>query len=187
MARVGGDWGVEYSKGADGWELDWAGARVKIKAAAAAKIGIQTCMELAVEKARSNHPDYPPESEPFERYHRRTDQTIAATQILEDADIKDWVGSNPYVTGRWGIRDAPAFQDPDEWREVRGFTSPPTGGLQKVSIVDRALFLEFGTVRMAPRPFIYPAWDETKILLPGLIAAAYRAMGGGQWTAVGLH
>jgi hypothetical protein len=157
-----------------------------IKAAAASKIGIQQCMELGVEKARSGHHPYPPPSEPGETYARRTEQTIAATQILEDAEIKGWDGDSPYVTGHWGIRDGPAFQDPDEWREERGFKHPPTGGLQEVSIVDRALFLEFGTVRMAPRPFIYPAWDETKVLLPGLIAAAYRAMGGGAWHAVGL-
>jgi hypothetical protein len=138
--------GARYSAGRvgdAGWTLEWDGASVMIKAAAASKIGIQKCLELGVELARSGHPDYPPPSEPYTTYARRTEQTIEATQVLEPAEIKGWVDNRPYVTGRWGIRDGPAFQDPDEWREP-----------QEVTIVDRAMFLEFGTHRMAPRPFL---------------------------------
>jgi hypothetical protein len=175
--------GFRVSRGGPGWHMDWDGATVMAKAVAAAKTGIDECMALGVEHARSGH-QYPPPSEDWQTFANRTEQTIDATQILEKAELKGEFGPRPYVTGRWGVRDEPAYQDPDEWREVRGFKHPERDELQDVTIMDRAMFLEFGTRRMAPRPFLYPAWDETKHLLPGLIAAAYKALGGGRWRGI---
>jgi hypothetical protein len=66
------------------------------------------------------------------------------------------------------------------WREVRRFRHPAAGEEQDVGIAARAMFLEFGTSRMEKRPFIYPAWDRYKRMLPELIALAFGTMSGGR-------
>jgi hypothetical protein len=43
-----------------------------------------------------------------------------------------------------------------------------------LSMVDVSLFLEFGSVKMAPRPWLYPAWDATKHRLPEEVRTAYE-------------
>jgi hypothetical protein len=175
-----------------GWEMEWNGPAVLAKAIRAALMATEECLHIAVEHARSDHPPDPEGADPSmpgERFHSRTAQVIAATQILQHAvNEAHRYGTHgvPHVWGSWGIVDGPATQDPDRWREDRGYKQPAAGDLQDVSIKDRAMFLEFGTSwrgggeKMAPRPFIYPAWDYAKSQYLLLLLAAYASLGGGR-------
>ncbi len=177
-------------QGGVGYTWDWDGEGVLIKAVGAAKVGIGACLALAVEHAKANHPEYPPPGEDEGRFANRTQQTIDAIGIIDEPQVEWTTYGNfdkPHVWGSWGIHDGPAFQDPDIWSGrwegmTPRFKRPEEGGEQtdlEEGIVSRALFLEFGTIRMAARPFIYPAWDFAKELLLALTAVAYRGMAGG--------
>lgn len=162
-------------RGSPGWELDWDGYEVFIKVVAAAKIGIDACLELCVADAKAFHPDFPPVSAPFTPFATHVDtepaeQTINAIDILSHAVVepKGWFlpENPPHVWGAWGVRSEPRFHD-------------DTGELQGETTKDIAMFLEFGTVKMEPRPFLYPSWDVNKRLLPALVRLAYEALLGG--------
>ena len=188
---------ARYERGADGyWEMDWRGDEVIADVTAATIVAMDVVMEVGVDMAKANHQAYPPPSlnTGEDRFHDRTGQTVNAIKVLTPAHN---VGTDerPHVFGDWGIEDGPAYQDPDIWRESRGFINPQVGEQQhfasgdELSIVDRAMLMEFGAPghyiparagraeRAAPiaaRPFIYPAWDASKRLLPAAIAAALR-------------
>jgi hypothetical protein len=133
----------------DGWTLRWDGGNVTATMAEAARMGINDVTALAANMARTEH-----------IWENETGQTEAA--IFSNRARYENDRGIPHVWGEWGVNDGDRFRD--------------DGSIDDVSIVDVAMFLEFGTVKMAARPWLYPVWDQTKYLLGPAIAAHYREL-----------
>jgi hypothetical protein len=133
----------------DGWALKWNGADVTATVVEAARMGINDVSELAATLARTSH-----------EWDNETGQTEAAVYSKKAVFEND--RGIPHVWGEWGVHDGPRLRD--------------DGTVDDVSIVDVAMFLEFGTIYMHPRPWLYPVWDHTKHLLGPAIALHYREL-----------
>lgn len=130
-----------------GYRIRWNGNNIVMAAQEACIAGINDTVIMGAELARHAH-----------IWDNRTGQTEAAV-FAEPARLED---GGTWVWGHWGIRELPRIDD-------------DTGAVEAVSTVDVALFLEFGTVKMEARPWIYPAWDATKELLRVNVEARLRA------------
>lgn len=156
-----------FQTGRGKWELDWNGAPIMLKAVAAAKIATDEITRAMYETAKGDH-----------AWDNDTGQTEEAL-FWKEAEVVNpgWFlpDNPPRVRGSWGVEDKPRYKVDAYGRQ---------GGLDSVSTKDVALFLEFGTVRMAARPWLYPAWDAWKNEYLPAFAAAYAAMGGGNWPGI---
>src|SRR5258708_8496912 len=105
-------------RGGEGYELDWEGETVIIKAVAAARRAADEITELMAETARTSH-----------IWENRTGQTEAA--IYQKPAVITWHGDQPRVRGEWGIEARGRFNE--------------EGELEKVNTKDVGLVLQFGT------------------------------------------
>lgn len=139
-------------RGSPGYELDWDGDTVIIKAIAAAQRGIDQITERMADLARIDH-----------EWINRTFQTELSVYVKPA--IVEWNGRYPHVWGEWGVEARPRFDE-------------ETQTAAKVNTKDVALFLEFGTAKMRAYPWLYPAWDALKGEVLPTIASFYRGAGG---------
>lgn len=154
--------GFKYSRGGRGYAFDYNGRQIIAKMIEASRLAINDVTREAARLAREEH-----------MWDNRSGQTEAAVFQRDAVFETEWTTSHgvlgPHVWGEWGVEDRPRFSDYDRERG--------TGTeLEKVSTKDVALFLEFGTVNMAARPWLYPVWDQTKRLLPATVAFYYRQL-----------
>lgn len=130
----------------NGYRILWNGGSIVAGAQEAVIAAINDIVRVAAELARISH-----------IWENDSGQTEAAI-YSEDARVED---GGTWVWGHWGVRDRPRIDD-------------RTGLPEGVSTVDVACFLEFGTVRMSARPWIYPVFDATKVLLKPNVEARMR-------------
>lgn len=148
---------LNYKRGAGfqgrgGWKLDWQGGTATHRQVEAARLGIDEVTKIAVEMAKDDHPWFNRSGQTEESvFQRKAHYNVARQQV--------W--------GSWGVRDLP--REPPREAGKGEYARPLT-------TKDVALFLEFGTVNMAKRPWLYPVWDETKYLLPVAIKLNYDAL-----------
>jgi len=177
--------GFGVHRGQPGWEIDWDGFKVLAYGAEAARRGINEVTEDMANDARTMHP-----------WENRTGQTESAIyQKDAELEVVGWTpASTPHVWGQWGVQDRPRFRyvsvggRPDRDPATGRFVSRdqpgalvPTDIEESVSTVDVAMFLEFGTIRADPFPFLYPAWDANKHRLSGIVARIYRELAAMNW------
>lgn len=137
----------------DGWHVDWNGAGVFAAAMEAGRRAVDFCDEAAAETAREEH-----------LWENRTFQTEDSVYWRRAHVHLD--PAMPHVTGEWGVEDRPRFKaETDENGDMlldRSGKPVLSDTEADVSTKDVALFLEFGTVKMEARPWLYPAHDFWK-------------------------
>jgi hypothetical protein len=145
--------------------IKWYGDEVRAKVAAAAAVGVDVTNEKAAEKAEANHPEYPPASQPYERYADRTGDESRSIAVFTEA-----VEEDDRVHGQWGATAKQSL-----FLEIGTSMAGPTavereqmGGGDMDAIPDPV------GPKMAPRPFLRPAADEEYPLLGVRIGAAFR-------------
>lgn len=137
------------------YKLDWDAGPVLATVIEASRRGMNDALELGSTLGRHVHPLW--ESE--------TGQLEESIDILDRAQVELGKNGKPQVWGRWGVRDTP--------REK------PDGKVDDVTNKDVAMFLEFGTVKLSPRPWLYQAYDACKAAMPEFIAARYKQVEAG--------
>jgi hypothetical protein len=152
--------------------LNWNGDQIKTRMRAAAKLGIDKTMADCVRDARSNHPAYPPVSQPGERYANRTGYDIAAIDLMEPAHTV--AADSSKVTGRWGSTSEIAlFLEIGTSRMDSG--EPRAAEREAIGDGDMdAIPGPSDPPLMAPRPTLRPAADTHYPNLGKNIGAAYR-------------
>jgi hypothetical protein len=169
--------------------LKWNGDAIKRKMAAAATVGISETMAECVADAKANHPDYPPASQPYERYANRSGTETGS--IMMHPPTTDGLT----VSGRWGgyteyslfleigtSRTGPTAFERAEAADgnmdaitpplyPEGVSGPGWGGFNQPPDPDRP---RTGPL-MAPRPFLRPAADRHYGGLARKIAENYNA------------
>lgn len=149
--------------------LNWNGDQVKARMRSAAKLGVDKTMGDCVADARSNHPAYPPASEPGERYANRTGFDIASIDIMEPAEA---LGEK--VSGRWGSTSNVAlFLEIGTSREGSGEPRAEVREAEGDGDMD-AIPPPSSPPLMAPRPTLRPAADTHYPGLSKNIGAAFR-------------
>ena len=197
-------------RGAYGYDWEWFGGAVLAKAIGASLAAINESMAIGVELAKAGHPDYPPVGNP--RFaSREGEQLVDSIKILDRAESHGWAAfdaaiangtpaliarGNIWCSGEWGIEGREVTQDPDiwsgRWPGMKPRFKRPAVGEVNATTLERAIWTEFGTGPhgpggiggQSPRPFLYPAWDISKALMPALVREAF-ALGLGQNTPAG--
>lgn len=151
------------SFGGKGYHVDWNGFQCLATAAEAARRATNKVNNVMADEARAT-----------EMWENDTGQTRAAV-FVKGAVIE--AGQHGlHVWGEWGIEDRPRF------KIVAGETVPAItyhdGVYRPLTTKDVALFLEFGTVTMQPRPWLYPAWDANKYMYPIVVKEEYALVAG---------
>lgn len=142
----------------------WNGKEIAAKAAEAAVMGVERTMAECVSDARSDHPPFPPASEPYERYANRTGFETGA--IKSNGAHYDGVR----VVGTWG-----AYTNYALFLEIGTSVAGPTATeREETGAGDMdAIPPPIGPL-MAPRPFLRPATDREYPLLASRIASYFR-------------
>jgi hypothetical protein len=165
----------EYLEG-DGWSLDWNGGPLNAQMLEAARRAIDELNLEAVAIALA-HP----------MWDNRTGQTEEAVFFSR----AEWDAGQQQMWGVWGVEDRPRLDDDDleVWwsggssanavsAEGNSGWSPDfnEGDDRMLTTKDVALFLEFGTVKMLARPWLYPAFNATKTRLGAKVAEWYAIL-----------
>lgn len=156
-----------------GFTLDWKGAEVRAKVAAAATLGLDATMAEAVAIAKTDHPPYPPSSAPETPYANRTGFLTGSTTIKAAA-----VEVGNRISGRWGsdanyslyVEIGTSRKSSGAPRaEVRALVGP-SAGMWEISYPSPSEHPQ-----MAPRYYLRPAADVAYRGLAGKIALFYGA------------
>jgi hypothetical protein len=157
-----------FRAGGRNWGLNWEGGKMTQRAIEAARLAIDATNELGADKARANH-----------EWRNETGQTEASVFVRPAHLALDEQG----MWGTWGVRDLD--REPIRINNPR---NPEYGAYEgrALTMKDVALLLEFGFHLRNPDgslggyrqyPWLYPAWDETRGLLPGLMRMYYGMLG----------
>jgi hypothetical protein len=150
--------------------LDWKGAEVRRRVAAACAVGVDATMEDAAGKARAAHPAYPPASEPGERYATRTGDLTASIGVKDPA-----VEIAAHVVGVWGASaDDALYVEIGTSRKGSGAPRAQTRALTGASAGMWAIPGPSDPPQMSARYYLRPAASEAYSLLGLRIAAAYQ-------------
>lgn len=142
--------------------LDWNGGEILARVTAASTAAVQETMEACVDDARADHPDFPPESEPFERYANRAYATryglpLAPHQQTESINVLDDASfDGATVKGSWGSlnRYALYLEIGTSWHDPRAEERAAMDG------GDPHLVPPASDPKMFPRPYLLPALDR---------------------------
>ena len=143
--------------------IEWNGDAVAAKMRAASVRAVEHTIAEAVSDARANHPDYPPASQPYERYANRT--AFETNAIVSHGAHETDEG----VTGTWG-----AYTNYSLFLEIGTSVEGPTATermIEGAGDMD-AVPPPIGPL-MAPRPYLRPAADKEYPLLVERIALAF--------------
>ena len=149
--------------------LNWRGPEVRAKMAAAAAIGIDFTNADAVKKARARHRQFPPSSEPHERFASRSGALAASYAVKEPA-----VEAGGRVRGTWGSDVGYSlFVEIGTSRKRSGFPHADVraaeGGGDMWAIPGPSV-----PPQMADRRTMRPAAAQAQRLLAGRIGMAFR-------------
>jgi hypothetical protein len=148
--------------------LVWRGGEVADKMAAAAALGIDQTMAECVKHAKSDHPTFPPASQPYTRFHNRTGFEVGSIKILDGASMRDAAT----VGGSWGSDSNYGL-----FLEIGTSIEGPTAEQRAIAAGgDMSMIAPAAGPLMAPRPWARPAADLHYPLLAGRIGAAFRSM-----------
>jgi hypothetical protein len=146
-------------------DLRWYGDEVMAKVATAAALGIDDTMAHCVERAKADHPSWPPPSDPYTRFANRTAALVNSIRILDDARL-----DAELVSGQWGADMNYAL-----YLEIGTSTEGPTAEARALAARgNMSLITPAIGPLMAPRPYLRPASDDEYPLLASRIAAAFR-------------
>lgn len=149
------DWHVEGY-----WILDWWGDAYMARLKAAAIAAIDRVNEAGAEMARNTHP-----------WENRSGQTVAAVYVLP----AHYEREQDQVYGDWGVAQRMRTKD-ESWKDMTNEALGIGPEIDDVGTKDVAMFLEFGTAHSQPYPWIYPAYNATKVLLPGFLKEEYQRL-----------
>jgi hypothetical protein len=150
--------------------LTWRGGEVADKMAAAAAVAIDQTMAECVAHAKSDHPSFPPASQPGSRFHSRSGFEVGSVKIMDSASMR----SATTVGGSWG-----ADSNYSIFLEIGTSVKGPTAEQRALEAGgDMSMIAPAIGPLMAPRPFLRPATDAADgyVLLPARIRAAFQAM-----------
>lgn len=143
----------------------WNGDRLKKRAIAASELGVDRTMGECVAEAKTGHPEFPPASNPGERYANRTGSLAGSIQMIAPAMFE-----GGKVNGSWGslsnialfLEIGTSRSGPDAMeREAAG-----GGNMWAIPAPDDTL--------MAARPTLRPTADIQYPLLRSRVAAAFQ-------------
>lgn len=152
--------------------LDWKGGEVRARMAAAAVAGINFTNEDAVKKAQARHREFPPASEPHERFASRSGALAASYAVKEPA-----VEAGGRVRGTWGSDvDSSLYVEIGTSRKRSGFPRADVraaeGGGDMWAIPGPSV-----PPQMADRRTMRPAAAQANRLLALRIGAVFRGEG----------
>jgi hypothetical protein len=149
--------------------LDWKGADVRRRVAAACVVAVDATLADGVRKAKADHPGYPPASAPGERYASRTGFLLGSTTIQEPAVL-----AGAHVRGTWG-------SDANYALYVELGTSRKESGYPRAQVRAAESGGDMWAIpgpsdpaQMAARYTLRPAAQEANSLLGVRIGLAYR-------------
>lgn len=152
--------------------LRWKGREVRDRVRRAAETGVDETMEEAVRLSKLGHPDYPPASEPGERYASRTGANVAEIRIKMPA-----VEEGTFVRGLWGSEDdVSLFLEIGTSRKASGFPRAAQRAAEGHGDM-WAIPPPSSPPQMAARPTLRPSAQIAYDGLARRIAIAYQAGG----------